>query len=395
MVHDWVAFCHACHRYSETLETGVDDGDLSEALEETHRNLHEEFLEENRNMPSQTCNRVHQETHQGHKVVQDGDIGEATINTDSDRAHLRTLVSYSDSEDSCNGNCDRTCDDCHSDRHEEEIVEGVYNDRYTCGRGPLAFLDINESDASQIASKLHSSSCKSGHVKSTLYSGPASSVVMMDDDSSKAVGGKSRVSHLCDTSNTQNTSSKVRVTQICNFQKGRHLDCTRTMDTVSQSRDTFIPGDMINQLIAESDSEIECQTCSAESSTASEGGFIHGSSTANTRATESAELIQHTNQETNKGSTINSENGMEVNDSEPDLELQICSSENDVDSKTDSNHAVTATGTRPPSECLDRTMTVLIRLRMKMERLEEQALFPYNARPLLRLLHMCEQLYES
>ena len=66
---------------------------------------------------------------------------------------------------------------------------------------------------------------------------------------------------------------------------------------------------------------------------------------------------------------------------------------NSVDCKPDSGNTVVGTG--PSSDCLDRTMAVLIRLRLKVERLKDQSLFPYNPTPLLRLLYMCEQLYEN
>ena len=44
---------------------------------------------------------------------------------------------------------------------------------------------------------------------------------------------------------------------------------------------------------------------------------------------------------------------------------------------------------------LDRVMTVLIQLRLSIERLINGNVFPYNAAPLLRLLERCEFLYES
>ncbi|XP_063233762.1 protein lines [Bacillus rossius redtenbacheri] len=43
---------------------------------------------------------------------------------------------------------------------------------------------------------------------------------------------------------------------------------------------------------------------------------------------------------------------------------------------------------------LDDTMTVLIGLRFKIDRLVSKDLFPYNINPVLRLLEKCEQLYE-
>ncbi|XP_015173705.1 PREDICTED: protein lines [Polistes dominula] len=44
---------------------------------------------------------------------------------------------------------------------------------------------------------------------------------------------------------------------------------------------------------------------------------------------------------------------------------------------------------------LDDTMTVLIRLRLAIDRLVSKALFPYNINPVLRLLEKCESFYEA
>ncbi|XP_011304810.1 protein lines [Fopius arisanus] len=44
---------------------------------------------------------------------------------------------------------------------------------------------------------------------------------------------------------------------------------------------------------------------------------------------------------------------------------------------------------------LDDTMTVLIRLRLAIDRLVSKALFPYNINPVLRLLEKCEAFYEG
>lgn len=44
---------------------------------------------------------------------------------------------------------------------------------------------------------------------------------------------------------------------------------------------------------------------------------------------------------------------------------------------------------------LDDTMTVLIRLRLAIDRLVSKALFPYNINPILRLLKECESFYEG
>lgn len=44
---------------------------------------------------------------------------------------------------------------------------------------------------------------------------------------------------------------------------------------------------------------------------------------------------------------------------------------------------------------LDNTMTVLIRLRLAIDRLVSKSLFPYNINPVLRLLEKCEAFYEG
>ncbi|CAH2061818.1 unnamed protein product, partial [Iphiclides podalirius] len=44
---------------------------------------------------------------------------------------------------------------------------------------------------------------------------------------------------------------------------------------------------------------------------------------------------------------------------------------------------------------LDDTMRVLIRLRLQISRLVSKSLFPYNISPVLRLLEVCESLYEG
>ena len=44
---------------------------------------------------------------------------------------------------------------------------------------------------------------------------------------------------------------------------------------------------------------------------------------------------------------------------------------------------------------LDKTMSFLIRFRLAIERLIEKKLFPYNIRPLLKLLTQCEYLYDE
>lgn len=47
------------------------------------------------------------------------------------------------------------------------------------------------------------------------------------------------------------------------------------------------------------------------------------------------------------------------------------------------------------SRVLEETMTVLIRLRHQISRLVSKSLFPYNISPVLRLLEVCESLYEG
>ena len=44
---------------------------------------------------------------------------------------------------------------------------------------------------------------------------------------------------------------------------------------------------------------------------------------------------------------------------------------------------------------LDRTVQVLIRLKLQIKRLVTKNLFPYNIKPILKLLEFCEQLYEG
>lgn len=44
---------------------------------------------------------------------------------------------------------------------------------------------------------------------------------------------------------------------------------------------------------------------------------------------------------------------------------------------------------------VDNSMAVLIRLTLKLERMSEQALIPFNVKPLLKLLKKCENLYEG
>ncbi|XP_060520413.1 protein lines [Cylas formicarius] len=52
-------------------------------------------------------------------------------------------------------------------------------------------------------------------------------------------------------------------------------------------------------------------------------------------------------------------------------------------------------GSTSRSNELDDTMTVLIRLKMQINRLVARELFPYNISPVLRLLEVCENLYEG
>lgn len=54
-----------------------------------------------------------------------------------------------------------------------------------------------------------------------------------------------------------------------------------------------------------------------------------------------------------------------------------------------------AEGNTARSNELDDTMTVLIRLKMQINRLVSRELFPYNINPILRLLTVCEGLYDG
>jgi len=47
------------------------------------------------------------------------------------------------------------------------------------------------------------------------------------------------------------------------------------------------------------------------------------------------------------------------------------------------------------TNCLDDTMSVLIRLRLQISRLVSKSLYPYDISPILRLLESCESLYEG
>ena len=47
------------------------------------------------------------------------------------------------------------------------------------------------------------------------------------------------------------------------------------------------------------------------------------------------------------------------------------------------------------NNCLDQTMSVLIRLRLQISRLVSKSLYPYDIAPVLRLLESCESLYEG
>ena len=125
-----------------------------------------------------------------------------------------------------------------------------------------------------------------------------------------------------------------------------------------------------------------------------ESTLYNGSCTAKT-SVKGRTVFTHDSvtKETNTCSKLDSANIIESCGPRTDFEHEMNSSENSVDYKQDSGN--TSVGTRPSSDCLDRTMAVLIRLRLKVERLQDQSLFPYNATPLLRLLHMCEQLYEN
>lgn len=55
----------------------------------------------------------------------------------------------------------------------------------------------------------------------------------------------------------------------------------------------------------------------------------------------------------------------------------------------------TAMPTLAMASVLDRAMSVLIRLRLQIERLVLQSLYPYDITPIIDLLHQCENLYEG
>ncbi|XP_064461462.1 uncharacterized protein LOC135371285 [Ornithodoros turicata] len=66
-----------------------------------------------------------------------------------------------------------------------------------------------------------------------------------------------------------------------------------------------------------------------------------------------------------------------------------------VGAHTNCSNVPDASSSMPNQFCLDDTMAVLIRLRLKLEKMFRQGLVPFNVRPLLRLLQKCECLYEG
>ena len=45
--------------------------------------------------------------------------------------------------------------------------------------------------------------------------------------------------------------------------------------------------------------------------------------------------------------------------------------------------------------CMEKTMTFMIRLRIKLEKAQAKGLIGYNCTPLLKLFEQCEFLYEN
>ncbi|XP_035661786.1 protein Lines homolog 1-like [Branchiostoma floridae] len=72
-----------------------------------------------------------------------------------------------------------------------------------------------------------------------------------------------------------------------------------------------------------------------------------------------------------------------------------CEGEKGVSSSESSDDDADSTDNVEEESTLDRTMGVLIRLRLAVERLSDKKLFPYNVSPLLRLLAMVEDKYEE
>ena len=86
-----------------------------------------------------------------------------------------------------------------------------------------------------------------------------------------------------------------------------------------------------------------------------------------------------------------------VEDTKGGIGTQECSSTSELEAKCYNSEQVLS---HDNSEIenhleLDQTMSVLIRLRMSIERLDKHDMFPYNAKPLLRHLTRCEDLYEQ
>ncbi|XP_072038585.1 protein Lines homolog 1-like [Amphiura filiformis] len=82
---------------------------------------------------------------------------------------------------------------------------------------------------------------------------------------------------------------------------------------------------------------------------------------------------------------------------------QQCNSESSIDLttsspiKSNSESSIDSITSRPVkvNTILDETMTVLIRLRYSVEKISDRGLFPYNVKPLLRLLEQLEDRYEQ
>ena len=76
-------------------------------------------------------------------------------------------------------------------------------------------------------------------------------------------------------------------------------------------------------------------------------------------------------------------------------EAMIVSMPNTAMDSEDPVESKESTERRKISEGLEKTMSVLIRVRMKMEKLKKAGILQYNPEPLLKLLNAVEELYES
>lgn len=81
----------------------------------------------------------------------------------------------------------------------------------------------------------------------------------------------------------------------------------------------------------------------------------------------------------------------------PDSDSDVQSEDEDVaEAYVDNNHIDKVVPESPYTEnTVDKVMTVLIRLRIKLDRLCNKGLFPYNVKPIIVLIEQCEELYEN